>query len=109
MKSKVNILGTEYTINTVKKEDDPKLSGFDGYCDVTTKRIVLCDLKRQWDDVEDLDIYMNSVLRHEIVHAFMFESGLKAECQFANDEICVDWIALQSPKMFKLWQEIGVL
>lgn len=109
MKSKVNILGTEYTINHLKKENDPKLNDYDGYCDVTTKRIVICDFETDPNSVEDLDAYKNSVLRHEIVHAFMFESGLKSECPFANDEVCVDWIALQSPKMFKLWQEMGVL
>lgn len=27
----------------------------------------------------------------------------------ATGVFCVDWIALQSPKMFKLWQEMGVL
>lgn len=108
MKSKINILGTEYTINTVKREDDPKLSGFDGYCDVTTKEIVLCQVEQDKDSVKDLDRYMNGVLRHEIVHAFLFESGLHAE-SFAMDETCVDWIALQASKMFNLWAGLGIL
>ena len=104
----VNILGTEYAVKTVKREDDPKLTDNDGYCDVTTKEIVLCQVEPDKDSVKDLDRYMNDVLRHEIVHAFLFESGLQAE-SFAMDETCVDWIALQAPKMFNLWAELGIL
>ncbi len=33
----VNILGTEYTVNLVTEQAEPRLEGCDGFCDETTK------------------------------------------------------------------------
>ena len=52
--------------------------------------------------------YKNSVKRHELIHAFLYESGLDA-CSWANNEEMVDWIAIQFPKLFKAFQEVGCL
>ena len=37
----VNILGTEYTVNLVTEQAEPRLEGCDGFCDETTKEIVV--------------------------------------------------------------------
>ena len=47
--------------------------------------------------------------RHEIVHAFLFESGLAENSEWAQNEEMVDWIAKQGPKLIKAWQEAGAL
>lgn len=75
----VNILGTEYTIEHRKEADDPKLAdGIDGYCDTSVKLLVICDFEQDEQCKEDLQAYSLQVLRHEIIHAFMYESGLDA-------------------------------
>ncbi len=56
---------------------------------------------------------MKATLRHEIVHAFLGESGLSANSNesdaWARNEEMVDWFALQGPKIYKAWQEAGAV
>ena len=52
-------------------------------------------------------------MRHEITHAFLNESGLDAnasdtDCWAKNEEM-VDWFAIQSPKIYKAFNEVGAL
>lgn len=44
---KVNILGTEYEIKFGNEEKYPSLEGLDGYCDSSTKEIVVDDMKKK--------------------------------------------------------------
>ena len=44
---KVNILGTEYEIKCGNEEKYPSLEGLDGYCDSSTKEIVVDDMKKK--------------------------------------------------------------
>ena len=97
----VNILGQEYKI-IFGCVTDPKLETSDGYCDFTTKQIVIrSDIPVTVNTVSDLGVYRNTVLRHEIVHAFLHESGLDSNSWGANEEI-VDWIALQLVKIVQV-------
>lgn len=53
------------------------------------------------------------VLRHEVIHGFLYESGLwnnsgNVEAWGRSEEI-TDWIAIQFPKMLKAFQEVGCL
>ena len=56
---------------------------------------------------------MKTTLRHEIVHAFLGESGLSANSNetdaWARNEEMVDWIAIQGPKIWKAWKEVGAV
>lgn len=100
----MNILGTEYTIKFKNEEEDPMLNyNCDGYCDPTTKKIVIKELKRDATSVDDLKGYQNQVIRHEMVHAFFHESGLS---KYEEDEILVEFLAIQLPKLLKLSKEI---
>jgi hypothetical protein len=44
----------------------------------------------------------NEVMRHELVHAFFYESGL---CEYSDNEQLVDWIATQYDKLHKAFGE----
>lgn len=108
---KVNILGTEYTIIECSEIEDESLKKMDGYCDKTTKRIVITTPTPE-SDLGDWQVYRNKIMRHEIIHAFLFESGLHENFehkQFGHDETMVDWIAVQFPKMQKVFEEAGCL
>lgn len=51
-------------------------------------------------------------LRHEIIHAFMFESGLGANWEhkpIGHEETTVDWIAAQFPKLLEVFEKVGAL
>lgn len=107
---KVNVLGTEYTIIDRSEKEDRKLKEHDGYCDSSTKTIVI--LKHEEDPMnkEDMNYLRQQILRHEIIHAFLSESGIEA-CgnsfggSWAQNEEMVDWIALQFPKMLQTFIE----
>lgn len=116
----VSILGTKYTI-TVKKYDEDKQftdEGAGAYCTGVTHEIVCCDLTSHPDfklETEAaIDQTQKRYLRHEIVHAFLEESGLSENSKasygsWARNEEMVDWIAIQGPKIYKAWQEAGCL
>jgi uncharacterized membrane protein len=50
-------------------------------------------------------------LRHEIIHAFLAESGLWGSSAsigaWAMNEEMIDWFALQLPKMLKVFEQLG--
>ena len=112
----VNILGTKYKILFSSEREDVKLKDISGYCDYSIKLIVVKKIEEQDKtimDLGDLDRIANRVLRHEIIHAFMYESGLWCNtvgCEnWATNEEMTDWFAIQSPKIFKVYKKLEVL
>ena len=116
----VNILGTAYAIIVKKYSDDPYFGKWNatGYRDGMFKEIVLCDLTTypgfENETTEYMEALHKKTLRHEIVHAFLYESGLDANSQkaggsWANNEEMVDWIAIQGPKIYRAWREAAAL
>lgn len=108
---KVNVLGQDYTVVFKELEQEPRLQETDGFCDWTVKRIVLN--KQIEGTLSDMKEYRNKVLRHEIVHAFLLESGLhecSGECvAWAANEVMVDWFARQGEKIYKAWRSVGCI
>lgn len=107
---KVKILGTEYEIiKNASVEEYPKLKKFDGYTDQSIKQIVIPEFVKDDMSEEDLEYYTKKVIRHEIVHAFMYESGLDSNCEYARNEELIDWIAIQFEKMLGVFIEVGAI
>ena len=57
---------------------------------------------------------MKKILRHEIVHAFLHQSGLSENAgvyksAWPGNEEMVDWFAIQGTKIYKAWKEAGAL
>lgn len=108
---KIDILGTEYEISFKTREDDSLLERCDGYTDKTVKKIVVSSKE---DDCELADFawYQKKVLRHEIIHAFLLESGLQENFthpEYGHDENFIDWIAVQFPKILKAFKAADAL
>lgn len=118
---KVNVLGADYLIFLKNFQDDEAFEkkSIDGYCDGFAKKIVVCDLttKEDWkrEEKATIDVCQKQILRHEIVHAFLNESGLQANARSNNDiswaynEEMVDWIALQGLKIYKAWESVDAI
>lgn len=97
----LTILGTRYTVNYTSAEECPYLKNQDGVCDTSTKTIYIDKMDRA--DIQskgDLIKYRQQVLRHEIIHAYLYESGLDICANWATEEM-VDWLAIQADKLFK--------
>lgn len=109
---RVNILGTEYEI-VIDAPDEMLPPDSDGAMDHSIKRIVVAKFVPDERSIKDLDAYRKKVLRHEIIHAFLYESGIwnnSGSCEaWGTDETITDWIAIQSPKLFKAFQEADCL
>ena len=116
----VKILGEIYAIfkKTYDEDEAFERNGISGYCDGYTKIITYCDMDtyKEWDHEPEgtKRAYEKQTLRHEIVHAFFYESGLSESSEsysgpWAKHEEMIDWIANQGTKIYKAWEEAGCL
>ena len=104
MKDKVvEILGTLYTIH-FDVPDGKMPEGADGCMDQSIHQIRIAEFESDRNTIQDMDSYRKKVLRHEIIHAFLYESGM-----WNNSETITDWIAIQSPKLFRTFKEADCL
>lgn len=117
---KVNILGTEYSIETHKVSEDEHMqkNRLAGYCGEEDKKIIIADMSEEeyfaGMDEKSQKKYWRKVCRHEIIHAFFNESGLSDSSNhydgaWAKNEEMVDWFAIQSPKIFAVCQSLDIL
>jgi len=105
----INVLGTNYVLKEANETIDERLKDKDGYCDTSTKECVVDEMKI--NDIEckkNLPEYKKTVKRHELIHAFLYESGLDV-CSWAGNEEMVDWIAIQFPKLQKAFEDAGCI
>lgn len=111
----ISVLGTNYKIIVQNEDKEPRLKENWGFCDFHTKEIYLRnDLGVETEDgSKNEKDFKNKVIRHEILHAFLFESGLRensGRCSaWAENEEMVDWFAIQIPKIVKLYEELNIL
>lgn len=109
----VDILGAAWTIHILSADEDSKLRDCGGYTDWSTRTIVVRLIEPDENSLEDLSVYQRKVLRHEIIHAFLYESGLGDDTNFATawaaNEEMVDWMAFQGPKIVSAWKAVGAL
>ena len=116
----VDILGTPWKIAVLKNEEEPAFDRerADGLCSYNERLIKILDtttsesLKHENQDYHN--DYMKEILRHEIVHAFLYESGLgncsiSPRVAWAKNEEMVDWFANQGQKIYRAWEQCGCL
>ena len=98
---RVSVLGVQYAVEYRTRAQDPELEAADcdGYCDTSSKKC--------------LDDYMRKCMRHELVHAFLYESGLSinslSPSGWASNEEMTDWMAIQGPKLYDAWKQAKCL
>lgn len=112
---KVDILGSEWIIKYL--DEDPRFEHAEGFTNEALREITIENVKAS-DDPLDFDIpsqYVNQkrVLRHEVIHAYLYESGLgdsSNSCDaWAVNEEMVDWFARNLPKMTATFKELNCL
>lgn len=116
MKKYVNVLGTRYEI--IRCSAEAMVNGLGGFCDPDLKRIEILklDTVEEWrcESKEKRDEREKLFLRHEIVHAFLNESGIRdngahLDYPWSKNEEMVDWIACQGEKIHNAWREAGAI
>ena len=116
---KIDVLGTKYTIRRVDYGKDKNIEHNDwvGYCGEITKEIVILNLRTSpaWEKETDEVITKKEkeTLRHELIHAFLNESGLSwsslTPSAWAKNEEMVDWLAIQFPKIMAAFTKCDCL
>ena len=116
---KLNVLGTVYTVSlNVDPAKDDGLEDRFGYCNSTAREIVVADLLKidEWMDEPACirEAQTRNTLRHEIIHAFLYESGLWANSTqdvgpWAMNEEMIDWLAIQWPKIQDVFVQAGAI
>ncbi len=120
MAMKIDVLGTKYTIKRVNSGQDEYMEKmhFGGYCDNGKKEIILLNLKTvpDWknESEEVIKQQEKETARHELIHAFLNESGLQwnsfaTENAWAKNEEMVDWFAIQMPKLIAAFKAADCL
>ena len=111
----ITILGSPWAI--IFKDNDPAFEMAAGYCCDVSREIIIENIKAQKDSLglspKQQELNQKSVIRHEIVHAYLSECGLadssnQAENWAINEEM-VDWFARMGPKIHQTWKEAGAL
>lgn len=114
---KVNVLGTTYTIKKVKISQCELLRSHQwcGSCNEETHEILIGDPTEEEYygklSAEEQDSVTKQTLRHELIHAFLNESGLRdsansCDRSWARNEEMVDWFAIQFPKILKAFESV---
>lgn len=112
----IDVLGSIYTIELIDLKDDEQLKEVAGYCSFNGHKMIIRQdqdyFKGKTEEWITNDICCT--IRHEIIHAFIYESGLD-QCTFsyagawARNEEMIDWLAIQSPKIFKIFAEMDLI
>lgn len=116
----VTILGETWHIQFLNEENAPEFKerpSTIAYCMPMERIIVVQDEQGQHfpeNFTDEAKIRgFNKSLRHEIVHAFLYESGLDCNTfmtggkPWAKNEEMVDWFAIQGPKIVKAWKDMN--
>ena len=114
---KVDVLGTKYDILFETLAENKRYEQCGGYSDFYKKEIHIRQYKDTDEDYDEMSLPNESMkmfeeksLRHELVHAFMYESGLDVNSHdiemWARDEEMIDWIAIQMPKIMAAYDSV---
>ena len=103
----VDILGTHYHVRSVSETEDKRIRNKNGFTDWTSKEICI---EKIWDgDLSVMDNLVKKVIRHELIHAFMFESGF-GDCfehgEYGQEETVIDWFSFQFEKIANAIEKI---
>lgn len=99
----VKILGQTWRVKICSMETEPRLKTLSGFTDRTSHFIGIIDPDEKECNLDNPVALVKEIMRHEVIHAYMFESGLGdswEHSQYGQDETIVDWIALQFDKMW---------
>ncbi len=110
---KVKILGEGWKIRVIDYDDDDFMDEeVGGYCDAYTRTITVRNYAQEDMQRDRVEAVMKHILRHELVHAFLGESGLWSNSldteSWATNEEMVDWCAKNIPKIAEAYRVCGV-
>jgi len=105
----LNILGSKWKMKVLPRVYDSMFETVDGYADRSTRTLYVAEnCVGEIDDLKNWPDYQKVVKRHEIIHAFLYESGLAQDMYHPAMGHCeqeIDWVAIQFPKLFEVFKK----
>lgn len=94
----IDILGEKWDVVLSNEKNDPELKDAGGYTSIKhgERLIVLSD---------DSFLCEEHLIRHELIHAFLFETGLGFCSDWAHNEEMVDYFAKNWTKIDKIMND----
>lgn len=106
-RAEIDVLGSKWQII---EEDELRVANADGFTDNSVREIHLQSVfSDEKSSVADMEEYKMRVLRHEILHAFIFECGLDIENSWARNEEMIEFFALQSYKIANIFSAANII
>jgi hypothetical protein len=113
-------LGTGYEIRYKDYDEEPifEKRSIDGYADNIEKVICICNMNTMPNWENETKEYCKKaekqILRHEIIHCFLSESGLQESTLqynggWAKNEEMIDFFAIQFPKIKQAFEDANCL
>lgn len=110
----VNILGSMWTVKFEPVSSSPRYEKCNGWCDNSVKE---CHIGiRPESDMQQMKMidFYKSIARHEIIHAFLYESGIVTAAsirtnKWCKDEMMIDWMAAQMPKIYDVFEQLNIM
>jgi|LGOV01.1.fsa_nt_gb hypothetical protein len=108
---KINILGHKYEVIVIKEKDIPKeleakLEDNTGLCENFSQELIVVDCKQQPKNYKRLDLLMEKVGVHELLYAYLFKSGIHQMINTQEQEILVDFLAINLDNIYENAQKI---
>ena len=113
----ISVLGVEYKVKIATDANDNDFKAYDnlqGYSDPSIHTIAVRtadnrrkgQLDRGYLTCNDTTIEVKDTIRHEIIHAFMNESGLDAaSTPWAHDESLINWLEIMIPRIEQAYKQ----
>jgi len=100
----VDVAGVSYFVKLLApdKFEECNVRDVMGFTDYSTRTICVCDFtqeEREPDAMQHQQFIVNNTIKHELVHAFLFETGHAA---YSEDEVLVDCIAVTLEKIINM-------
>lgn len=109
----VNIFGSNWTIVEDCDENDLFEQNCVGFCDQTSRTIVLKKLSdKELLGIGDIEQLRKYTLRHELIHAALFECGMGdnwMRVPMGHDETSVDWLAFKAPQLYQIFRDANAI
>lgn len=113
-KKEFSVLGSTWTLifeSTVNKE---RYVAHNGWADTSVKECHVGIRPKSRTLMNDPDEFYRNIARHEVIHAYLFESGLVPSAvsnskKWSVNETMIEWMAKQMPKIMKTFKELELI
>ncbi len=90
----IDILGTEYTVERIERNDYLIKNDVDAYVDFSTKTIIIDKQEPLENGIRGWSTYR--LFMHEVIHAYFFEAG---HTKYTQDENLIEALVVLIPKL----------